>query len=625
MTPDVVLRELAGLRALAQSLVHGDADADDLLQETAIAAITHPPSLDEDQPARPWLAAVLRNRWKMDRRSRSRREAREQTVHAADEGARNSSDAGDAIDRARVLEKLAGALVALDEPFRTTIVKRYLDGQSAAEIARAAGVPAGTVRWRLKTGLERLRAALDEKSPTWQRALAPFVGVKAGIAKGTVGGVVATTLKGAAVVKTKTSLIVVIAALLLLGGGGFAIYKIRGAADSKSEPTVATSKLPGKGSGSGKIIVEPAGPEQGSGAKPAPVPGQGRVFVEPIDAEGGVLSGRVINWSTGEGVGDAEITFTSNAGATTVRTSKDGVFELAPPKPGTFELATIIAPNFLPYAPELEHSPVRVALSGKQAVRGLTLFLQPALDYYGKVVDASGAPVADARVKLAEPPSGEQSLEKLLNEWTSDKQGEFVFHAPDFSVFEATHGNQRGWAILDGNVATTHRMTIKIGDAPARDATIRGKVVDGSGAPIADVLVTAMPDDPPGRARDEAPRAVVFATSGNDGSFVLEGLDKKLYTLVGEDEEHAQARLDKVAGGTQNVTVTLDAGQPLAGIVRNADDEPIAAYTLLVTKREGLVREIVTTRSVIDARGKFDIRVPKGAYELIASTDGWAT
>src|SRR5690242_1610581 len=90
VTPDVVLRELAGLRALAQSLVHGDADADDLLQETAIAAITHPPTLDEEQTARPWLAKVLRNRWRMDRRSRSRREAREQVIY--EDAARETTD-----------------------------------------------------------------------------------------------------------------------------------------------------------------------------------------------------------------------------------------------------------------------------------------------------------------------------------------------------------------------------------------------------------------------------------------------------------------------------------------------------------------------------------------------------
>src|SRR5262245_4774701 len=61
VTPDAVMRELAGLQALARSLVHGDADADDLLQETAIAAMAHPPG--QDRPLRPWLATVLLNRW----------------------------------------------------------------------------------------------------------------------------------------------------------------------------------------------------------------------------------------------------------------------------------------------------------------------------------------------------------------------------------------------------------------------------------------------------------------------------------------------------------------------------------------------------------------------------------
>src|ERR1700733_7264075 len=57
---DNVLRELDGLRALARALVGSDADADDLLQDTAVDAIRHPPH-DDDRPTRPWLAAVLRN------------------------------------------------------------------------------------------------------------------------------------------------------------------------------------------------------------------------------------------------------------------------------------------------------------------------------------------------------------------------------------------------------------------------------------------------------------------------------------------------------------------------------------------------------------------------------------
>jgi hypothetical protein len=197
-----------------------------------------------------------------------------------------------------------------------------------------------------------------------------------------------------------------------------------------------------------------------------------------------VVGGRVINWSTGDGVEAAELAFTSAAGLTTVRAGKDGSFQFAPAAPGRFSLATIIAPGFLPYAPELTHSPVRIALAPKQAVRGVTLFLFPAVDYFGTVVDAQGAPVAGAKVKLAESPTGEQTLEKIITEWTTDKQGKFTFHAPDEAVFEATKAGKRGWATLDGAVQNTKKMTITIGEAAARDATIRGKTVDASGAPL---------------------------------------------------------------------------------------------------------------------------------------------
>jgi RNA polymerase sigma factor (sigma-70 family) len=594
------MRELAGLHALARSLVHGDADAEDLLQETAIAAMQHPP--EEDRPVRPWLATVLRNRWRMDRRGRARRVAREQVIGLELEAESGAGDtAPEAIDRARTLERLASALVALDEPFRDVVIRRYLDGQTAADIARALQVPAGTVRWRLKTGLDRLRAALDESTPKWQRALVPL-----------------TAFKGAAAVKAKTSIAALVVLLLLVGGGIFLYVAKRGGAAQEPAKTGATGSA--KTQQAHKAERSPAIRDDG-GVTMDPLPGQGRVRVEPFTGAGGAIAGRVINWSTGEGVPGAELTFTSDAGASTVRAGEDGAFELAPPAAGTFSLTTVVAQGFLPYAPELQHSPVRIVLGQNQAVRGLTLFLFPAIDYYGTVVDGQGAPVAGARIKLADP-AGEQTLEKIVTEWTSDKEGQFVFHAPDFSVFEASRGSARGWAILDGNVALTRKLTIKIGDAPARDATITGKTVDAKGAPLSDVLVTATPDDPPGE--QASPRAVAFATSGPDGTFVLEGLDRKSYDLVAEDEQLAQARREHVMGGSQRITITLDDGLPLAGIVRDPDEQPVAAYTLLVTQRRGLVRDVVTTRSVIDPRGRFDVRVPKGDYELLVSATGWA-
>src|SRR5262245_10711597 len=80
-----------------------------------------------------------------------------------------------------------------------------------------------------------------------------------------------------------------------------------------------------------------AAPSRPSPAPPvthAAAPGQARAIVEPSDVPGGMISGRVINWSRGDGVASAELTFTSDDGATTVRTHDDGGFELAPPAPG---------------------------------------------------------------------------------------------------------------------------------------------------------------------------------------------------------------------------------------------------------------------------------------------------
>ena len=608
-----MLDDLEGLRALARSLVHGDAEAEDLLQDTAIAAITHPP--DAERPARPWLATVLRNRWRMNRRSESRRRAREHAVapvDVADEAAREV--AAERVDRARILERLAAALVALDEPFRTTVIRRYLDGESAAEIARAQGVPPGTVRWRLKTGLDRLRTSLDDSQPAWRRVLVPFVAVK-----------------GAAVVKAKTSIAILVALIALLGTVVLVLVTLRdrampapstqasGATVAQAPARPAVTAARGTPSTPGTISPDPD-----------PLPGQGRATIALRAAPGGAAIGRVINWSTGGGVANAELTFTNDAGAQTVRTDEQGAFELAPTAPGRFVLTAVVAPGFLPYAPELLHSSVQIELAKDRAVEGITVFLFPAVDYRGKVVDASGAPVAGARVKLLGTPSGEQTIEKLETEWTSGRDGTFVFHAADDAVFEASHQNRRGWARLDRDVAITKQLVIAIGEAPARDATITGKVVDTTGAPVADVLVTAEPDDGPptpskGLNNVAGPsRATAFATSGPEGAFQIDGVDRERYRLVAESMDHAQLVVEGITGGSNNVSLVIEPGQLIAGRVVTTTDEPVPAYTLLVMRRLGVVRALVTARSVVAPDGAFAVRVTSGDYELVVSANGLA-
>ena len=64
----VALDDVQWLRRLAALLARDADDADDLVQETLVAAWSSAPR-DVGRPARPWLATVLRNRFRMQRRA----------------------------------------------------------------------------------------------------------------------------------------------------------------------------------------------------------------------------------------------------------------------------------------------------------------------------------------------------------------------------------------------------------------------------------------------------------------------------------------------------------------------------------------------------------------------------
>jgi DNA-directed RNA polymerase specialized sigma24 family protein len=55
---------------------------------------------------------------------------------------------------------LRGAINQLEEPLRVSVVLRYYANLDAAEIGAALGVPAATVRTRLRRALELLQDAL---------------------------------------------------------------------------------------------------------------------------------------------------------------------------------------------------------------------------------------------------------------------------------------------------------------------------------------------------------------------------------------------------------------------------------------------------------------------------------
>jgi RNA polymerase sigma-70 factor (ECF subfamily) len=173
LTPsfETVRAEMAWLRRLAGALTRDDDQADDAVQETWLARLAHPPP--QGGALGGWLSTVLRNAVRKRGRSSARRQAREHEAQA-----RAALAVPDAEELALRLEaqRLVGELVlALDEPFRSTLLLRFHEGLAPSEIARRQGLPAGTVRWRLKTGLDRVRRDLERThTGRWRRLLVPL-------------------------------------------------------------------------------------------------------------------------------------------------------------------------------------------------------------------------------------------------------------------------------------------------------------------------------------------------------------------------------------------------------------------------------------------------------------------
>jgi RNA polymerase sigma factor (sigma-70 family) len=168
-----LLSELAWARRLALHLTRDEAQADDLAQEAFVVAHQKPPR--PDQPLRPWLGRVVKNLFRMQLRGEGRRHRREQ-VDADLLSSETAATTEEILHRVEAQRRLVELVQTLEEPLRTTLLLHYYEGLSSAEIARRLQIPAGTVRWRLKTGLDRLRSRLDDsygKRALWLAALAP--------------------------------------------------------------------------------------------------------------------------------------------------------------------------------------------------------------------------------------------------------------------------------------------------------------------------------------------------------------------------------------------------------------------------------------------------------------------
>lgn len=261
-TIETVLAEADWLRRLARSLTRDAHRAEDCAQETLAAA------LEREPPARPraWLARVLRNRLRQDARARARRERHEAAVLPGEP----APSAHDLCARLELQRLVLEAVQALEEPYRATLVARFLDGLPPRAIARRQGVPVKTVGTRIERGLARLRARLDGRCggrERWVQALLPFAGPWWS-PEGLIGG-----LEMATKAKVAAGIALAVGALWI---GGLALGPLRGAGErSAARPGVEPVPAAGPRDAADRAVVPlvaPQGESSAGRARSASVP-----------------------------------------------------------------------------------------------------------------------------------------------------------------------------------------------------------------------------------------------------------------------------------------------------------------------------------------------------------------
>jgi RNA polymerase sigma-70 factor (ECF subfamily) len=141
------------LFGVAHAMCGSTADAEDLVQETLVGALTSAAKFRGESSARTWLVRILINRVRMWRRSRKSRGLEETTALTGSHASASPPVAGGVDAKLDLTQMLA----QLSAEHRQVIILRELQGMTYEEMAAALDVPRGTVESRLHRAREELR------------------------------------------------------------------------------------------------------------------------------------------------------------------------------------------------------------------------------------------------------------------------------------------------------------------------------------------------------------------------------------------------------------------------------------------------------------------------------------
>lgn len=538
--PSALLAQASWLCALARGLVADAALADDLAQQTALAALRARPGAEIS--LRGWLATVLRNMLRQTRRAALRRERRE---HAAAAG-ESAPDTAEVVQRFHEQRRVAAAVARLAEPYRSTILLRYFEECSAAEIARRLGVPASTVRNRIARGLALLREALDRAhggdGRSWALALVPLIPLPV------PAGAAAVAALGVLFVKLKLALLLVIVAF-----AGTSLWLWSGSAP---RPAATAGGPPAASAGSGaprepEGLAESAAVERVAAREPAearpPAAGPARAGSAPpapaAAPAGAVVTGIVLD-ASGRPAANVRLAVADKnreppVAAVTAVSDAAGNFTLDAPDRSGFLVAA-------------EPDVATVFAARVDAGKGgaATVIVAPALSLAGSTVAPDGSGVGGARVGV-QLPSGFRARftavldQSLGSEWRGESaaDGRFELARVPAIAGATLFAEAAGFAPAAEPVPDhSHaNLVLRLGVRERADAEIRGVVVEPSGARVEGALVALR-----GETTETGPDGE-FTIAADDDAWVV-----RLASQFGEPEADVRRQLAGMGLGMQS-------------------------------------------------------------------------
>lgn len=590
---ETLLAHRAWVRAVARALVADPNDADDVEQETWLAAIRRPPR--HGGSVRGWLGAATRNVAR-----RLGRDAACRAGHEASVGARgDEAPASDLVAEAELQQCIGKAVLELDEPFRSTVLLRYFDGLPPREIAVRQQVPVETVRSRLRRAHERLRARLDADGGGRRGAWAVAV-LAWGPGPRSPGPVVppmgiAASLGGALVNKLVAAAVVVVLAttawltLRVLPEPESAVSS-GVARDAAAEARGGHSAEPRRAS---KPVSETDADVAEGDELPAPIDLDRAdrdldLHGTVTDMEGrGVAGARLATvsypWRTAGVLNAWE--YDREALGPATRSARDGTFSLRLAR-GRCVALRATAPGFATL--ELAH-----VLAGER----VRVTLRPGVRLVVEMKDANGTPVADATLDVR---SGEfnDALPSFRATGTTGPDGVGALEGLPSGArarLTATHafkGTAYVWKI---DLPTSGELRQEVRLRAAR--TLRGRVIDAdSKTPIAGARVGI------GWTLDSP------VTTSSDGSYALPG-----WTGDGQTDVHVRAEGyatdGKIVEDAERVDFELPRGYAASGRVVGADHEPVggALVSLIASSMDESRQQISHAYSRADGDGRFRV------------------